>query len=1109
MHVGVLGAAEVRVDGAAADLGASKQRALLAALALHAGRPVSADRLADLVWGEGPPPSVTASLQGYVARLRRALEPDRPPRAPSRVLVTEEGGYALRLDPGVLDVQRFEQAVAEVHRRLDPALLAARPGEGLEALHERLDDALALWRGTAYADLEDAPAAQADRSRLEELRLLAVEDRAAVALGLGRHATTAAELEWLTAAHPLRERLWGLRALALARCGRQADALAVLAEVRDVLRTELGLEPGAELRDLQTAVLRQDPALEWRQPSTVERPAREAGPEQPGRRRDAVPGWPLVGRDDELAALCAVLDESATHPAFAVLTGEPGIGKSRLSAELARVAEARGVRVLVGRCSQDDGASPLYPWASVLAELGHQLPSGEVEGEGPEAGSAQFRAREQIARFVLQAAATEPLLVVLDDLHWADASTLRVLRLLAETGQHGRLMVLTTWRPDPPPSGHLAEVAEMLARRHALRLGLGGLTADQAGHVVGTVTGTDPTPAQARALCERTDGNPFFLVEYARLATAGTGLSTLVDAAPPAGVHDVLTRRLATLPEETLHVLRTAGVLGRDFDVPALARVLARPEDDVIDALEPALRAGLVRESAVDAFRFAHALVRDTAYDDLSRSRRARVHVRAAEALADEPGREREVARHWLAAGPSYAGRAWRAARVAAEAARSVYAYDEAVDLLTGAVAAADRDPGMDDEGRLALLLDLARAHRRVDDLVSLRAVVHRALDIAEPRGDLDAQLEATGLLMTNLLWQAGAYGVIDDRVVATLRRCLDELPPGDSHARCRATVGLAAEMYYDSVPDERTALGREALAMARRLGDERLLLATLVALPLAVNGPSTAHLRLDLTVEAVELARALGDTSTLAPALALRATAAHELGRAQEVLELVAEAREVAVRERQLFTELVVIGIEVPWRAMRGELDALPALLSRMLQLHERTDVQHTGDAFVAALLMESLWAGDDDAVRSFVPHLDVVRVLPPRAVRAGVLARLGDVDGARAALDGGPLELSADWWFSLFLLAFAAEAALATGRPDLAAQVHAAMTPYAGRPAVAGSGACLGVVDSFLAMAAHAMGDRELATRHADDADRIHTEWQLPLAHAWFAGVRRREGF
>ena len=264
-----------------------------------------------------------------------------------------------------------------------PGCPPTSPPTSSSELFARINDGLALWRGLPYTELEDAPAAQSERARLEELRAMALEDRAVAALGLGRHAMVAGELEVLTATYPLRERLWGLRALALTRSGRQADALEVLRQVRELLADELGLEPGAELRSLQTAVLRQDPALEW-----TATPARlpQQRQRQPVARTNQF-AWPLVGRDDQLSALVGLLEQSVEQPVFAVVTGEPGIGKSRLCAELAATATAEGATVLVGRCSQDEGAPPLYPWASVLRELGQELPSSSTDATTAPRGS--------------------------------------------------------------------------------------------------------------------------------------------------------------------------------------------------------------------------------------------------------------------------------------------------------------------------------------------------------------------------------------------------------------------------------------------------------------------------------------------------------------------------------------------------------------------------------------------------------------------------------------------------------------------------------------------------------------------------------------------------
>ncbi|HEY3534070.1 MAG TPA: BTAD domain-containing putative transcriptional regulator, partial [Pedococcus sp.] len=212
MRVGVLGAAQASLGDAPVDLGTRKQRALVAALAMGDGRPVSVDTLVDMLWPEGPPPGVLGTLQAYVAGLRRALEPSRAARAPSTVLVTVAPGYVLRVPDDGLDAARFDRAVSRAHHRMGQVsrLHETRglSADELSAVVTELDAALAEWRGLPYLELEDAPAAVAERARLEELRLVALEDRAVAALELGNHATVAAELEGLTKAHPLRERLW-------------------------------------------------------------------------------------------------------------------------------------------------------------------------------------------------------------------------------------------------------------------------------------------------------------------------------------------------------------------------------------------------------------------------------------------------------------------------------------------------------------------------------------------------------------------------------------------------------------------------------------------------------------------------------------------------------------------------------------------------------------------------------------------------------------------------------------------------------------------------------------------------------------------------------------
>jgi hypothetical protein len=211
----------------------------------------------------------------------------------------------------------------------------------------------------------------------------------------------------------------------------------------------------------------------------------------------------MLGRDEELRLLGGALDEAMEgRTAFAVVTGDAGIGKSRLCSELAAQARARGARVLVGRCSQDDGAPPLWPWHTVLERLGTSLPDLDAEDAGVE-----FRSWELVTKTVRRAAADRPVVVVLDDLHWADTATLRVLRLLAETSQADRLLVVTTWRDQPKPVGALADVAETLARRHAVRLELHGIDGRAVAGIVDAVTSRRPSDADADALRDRSSSS--------------------------------------------------------------------------------------------------------------------------------------------------------------------------------------------------------------------------------------------------------------------------------------------------------------------------------------------------------------------------------------------------------------------------------------------------------------------------------------------------------------------------------------------------------------------------------------------------------------------------
>lgn len=293
----LLGPFAVRIGGAAVPVQKGKQRALLAALLLNPGRAVSLDYLAETLWGPDPPPSARVTIQNYVMRLRKALG-----GAGSSRITTLPSGYAIRAEPGELDVTRFEDL-------LSAATAAAREGRWQDAA-ARAHSAIGLWRGDPLADVGSGLLAEREVPRLAEMRLQALETHNDAGLHLGRHADVITGLQRLTACHPLRERLHALLMLALYRDGRQAEALAVYQRARQVLVTELGTEPGPGLRQLHQQVLAGDPALALRR--AVATVATDASPARPGPPRELPAAVPhFTGRDGMLAALTEVLDRAS------------------------------------------------------------------------------------------------------------------------------------------------------------------------------------------------------------------------------------------------------------------------------------------------------------------------------------------------------------------------------------------------------------------------------------------------------------------------------------------------------------------------------------------------------------------------------------------------------------------------------------------------------------------------------------------------------------------------------------------------------------------------------------------------------------------------------
>ncbi|MBO3750425.1 winged helix-turn-helix domain-containing protein [Streptosporangiaceae bacterium NEAU-GS5] len=558
VRFGVLGPLRVEVADRAVGLGGPRQRAVLALLLIARGRIVSAERILSEVWEGSRPPSMT-TLHGYVSELRRALEPQRAPGETARLLVREGAGYALRTPPAAVDAERFADLAARGRRALD--------GDDPEHAADLLGQALALWRGPAYADFDRSAFAVPDATRLEDLRAAVREDRLAAVIAAGRHAEAAGELEALVAEQPLRERGWELLVLALYRSGRQADALAALRRVRRLLADELGIDPGRGLRELEAAVLGQDPRLSPGPASPP--PAKTAGPS--GNLPFALSGF--VGRGGDLAAVAGLLESHR----LVMLTGPGGVGKTRLALESARAR------------TDADG-----PWLVELGDLHapELLPATVAAALGLPAAASP----DQLAAML---AGRDPLIVLDNCEHLLAPAAMLVHTLLARCGD---LRFLCTSREplgisgevvyEVPPLPAATEAAELFVRRAA------------------TQPGWEPEPGDEEriaALCAGLDGIPL-AVELAaaqcRTLSVGQIAEALEDrftllVGGPAGRPDRHRTLLSTI-EWSDRLLRPAerrlfhrlGVFGAGFDLEAAAAV-----GDVTPVLAPL--SALVRKSLI------------------------------------------------------------------------------------------------------------------------------------------------------------------------------------------------------------------------------------------------------------------------------------------------------------------------------------------------------------------------------------------------------------------------------------------------------------------------------------------------------------------------------
>jgi tetratricopeptide (TPR) repeat protein len=780
----------------------------------------------------------------------------------------------------------------------------------------------------------------------------------------------------------------------------------------------------------------------------------------------SVPSLGLYGRVKELA----IIEQSfaaATRGQRQVvlLAGEPGIGKTRLSTEVGRIGYREGATVLLGTCDEDI-RPPYRPFVEALRHLVVHAPDEVLlqpirEHQGDllrivpalaervpnvpkphtaDAETERYLMFEAVAGLLSSASRERPVILILDDLQWAGAPELLLLKHIVRSTVPMRLLILGTYRDTDlsqkhPLSGLLADL-----RREAgvERIALAGLDEDGIVEFVSAVVGHDLDEAQramARAISRETEGSPLFVAEvlrhfaetdgifwHAKRIAAGAEISSL---GVPDGVREAIEQRLSRFSVDTNKVLTTASVIGREFDLELLNQVTEVSESIILDAVDEAKSAALIAETTHDTngYAFTHVLVRASLYDTLNPDRRARMHARVGMALekltAGKRQRLDELACHWLAAGR--AGDLMKAiayARQAGDQSLASLAFEQAAKYYEQALSML-ADYGRGSEAlRCDLLIELADAQRRAGDS-TYRQTVDQAVKIARSLSD-PKRFAMAALCSARPDHPFASANVIDRPLIQLYEEAIASLENEDENILlAKLFAYLAGELLYTPHRERREELARKAVAIARECGDPAVLVLALHIYASAVNDPTTLNERLALTAEQVELADKLGSFEMRWTAAYQRMGTLLESGDLKQTTQMLAVMKQVSSKLRQPFFNWATAHAFAMISVMSGVANAEQEVTAAF----ELGTAGGQPDAKQAYLSQLSVIRRDQgrhgeliEPLRGFVeslPHLPVWRI-----VLAGLFCETDQLEEARSQMDqltALDFKISLDWtWAS-----------------------------------------------------------------------------------------------
>lgn len=864
-------------------------------------------------------------------------------------------------------------------------------------------------------------------------------------------------------------------------------------------------------------------------PVTPEPGAPSAPPADP----PTAPASDFVGREEELRELLQALDEAeAGRGRLALVSGDPGIGKSRLVLELARRAEARGALALWGRAGEGEGRVAYGLWMSLLQEATkgreHEVAAwlgaavADLAAVAPwlrrdpapaapaDPELARLRLFAALLRLLSQLAERAPLLLVVEDLHEADPASLRLLEQLAHRVARERIAVVCTVRavgapPGGPLEAHLAELQR--APGAVLRLELGGLPARAVAQLVERVGGSEPTRPELRALVRRTGGNPLFVREWLRL---GGGLASAAGegARLPETVRQLIGRRLAELPAACRALLELAAVAGPRFPVRLLAHASGRPLADALQDLQPAEAARiLVSDGAPGRLRFTHDLYREALLGELTTLARVEAHARVGRALEAttraEPGASlAELAHHFglAAEGGLERERALHHIERAARDALERRAFEELAGHLERLLRLEGPEVPAPPGRRMDLLVALAEVRHRAGEPESAERTLQHVLALAAEAG---SDRHAATAIVRLADHTYGSVGGVPGTRIALAEALLPRLDT-EPAVQAELLVALGTDLYWVSVERSR-AVNAQALEHARELGLLGVRAAALGGRYRLLTHPDDADERLRVADESEALAREHGGDPRQAFYAGYHRTCVAvqraDLAEAERQLRALARQAE-ASRGSEL--EAHVAAVRSGMALLRGDLDAAAEGAEESLR---RVSGTRSGDegflTYVVQLGAVRLLQG---RLAELAPLLDrgaarYPRMLAFRSARLAAHLQEGERERARALLASvvppGFEGFRRD--FNLGLnLALSAGAAAALGDAERAEALAAELLPYAGRFVGMDIFAMLGSGDRFLAALARTLGRREEAIERAEAALELERRAGAPLFEA-----------